>query len=695
VAAGDFIVGALTLAAIWGSALVTAAVVVRRRYRGSPAHVAATAGILVALTTVLLATVAPAAVGVLSRASASLIAVVVGVLAVAVVPARAGGGVEAAGAGPPPGALAGGGSHWPGRAAIALALVTATGTLALFLGRATEAFRSIDSVTFHLPNVARWLQTGSLWQIDQFIPFQAQGNYPHSGDFLLLSVVLPWSDDWAVRPFALALYAAMAVTVWALARELGAPGSAAVAAASASAAVPIALGAVVGGGYPDVVTYAGLAAAVTFGVRHHRTGARQDLVLAGVALGLAAGTKWYGLPMAAVVLVVGAAAAAIAGRRRPVALRDAALATGIAALTGGIWLVRNLALSGSPLFPQKVAIGGLTVFDAPPDPVRERVGFSVAHYLGDPDALRNFVLPGWRLGLGTVALLVAGGGVVLALTARRRPWRGHARLAAVLALLLGLVYLVTPYTALGFEGQPVGAYFNTRYAVPALIFALSAAALAARRSARAEALAVAALGLATLDGLRRLGAYRGLDGYRPATVLAAVALVGAAGLAALAWRRVRHRGDRGRWPVVAVAGAVLLVAGVAGRRLEQRYDDRRYRGIDPTIDWVRAHAPSGRNVGLTGDWDDNTAFPTLPYFGPRLGNRVAQIAPFERGLLTRYRSRGAFLRAVRRGRYDLVVVRDSPLRRRPPPALAWLRADAYEPVAGGGEATLLRAPRHR
>ena len=55
--------------------------------------------------------------------------------------------------------------------------------------RPREPSRDIDSLTFHLPNIGRWIQSGSIWRIDQFVPLQANGNYPHNGDLVFLSVV--------------------------------------------------------------------------------------------------------------------------------------------------------------------------------------------------------------------------------------------------------------------------------------------------------------------------------------------------------------------------------------------------------------------------------------------------------------------------------------------------------------------------
>ena len=64
---------------------------------------------------------------------------------------------------------------------------------------------AIDPLTHHLPNVARMGAQREPLAGGPFAPLLANGNYPHDGDVLFLSVVLPWSNDAFVRPFNLAM----------------------------------------------------------------------------------------------------------------------------------------------------------------------------------------------------------------------------------------------------------------------------------------------------------------------------------------------------------------------------------------------------------------------------------------------------------------------------------------------------------
>lgn len=130
---------------------------------------------------------------------------------------------------------------------------------------------AIDPLTHHLPNVAAWVRSGSFWQIDQFVPLLANGNYPHTGDVLFLSAVLPWSNDAFVRPLNLAWVALLGVCVYALCRELGAPRSSSVLFTAVLGSMPVTVLAASYGAMTDLPMLAALAAGLLFLARHFRT----------------------------------------------------------------------------------------------------------------------------------------------------------------------------------------------------------------------------------------------------------------------------------------------------------------------------------------------------------------------------------------------------------------------------------------
>jgi hypothetical protein len=99
--------------------------------------------------------------------------------------------------------------------------------------------------------------------------------------------------------------------------------------------------------------------------------------------------------------------------------------------------------------------------------------------------------------------------------------------------------------------------------------------------------------------------------------------------------------------------ALVLLAGA--HRIEQRINDGRYLGSDPAIDALLKAAPSGKRIGLASDWSVGGLTPIWPAFGTRIGNEVEYIGYFD-GFLRKYPTEALFQAALKRGRYDAIVV---------------------------------------
>ena len=236
------------------------------------------------------------------------------------------------------------------------------------------------------------------------------------------------------------------------------------------------------------------------------------------------------------------------------------------------------------------------------------------------------------------------------LARRRGPAASDPRVLVLAATAagLGLLYTVTPATALGLRGDPSLAHANTRYAVPALLIALPIAAWVAGRLPRVAGLLFeAALAAAALTG-----AYRGYEvaGLRDIALAAA----GLAALAAAAWLLWRLRARRAVLAAGAVAAALAGLA--AAHRIEGAINDGRYRGIDRAVDTLLRAAPGDQHIGLAADWSVGGLSPVWPAFGTRIGNDVEYVGEFVDGFLTPYRSQARFQEALRHGAFDLLVV---------------------------------------
>lgn len=668
---GEYLLGcAFAIGTLAACAYAATAIVGRRLpwLTGSPRVLAlAVAG----TAAVLAAHLVPAMLGVLSRSSAAVAALAIAGAASRLRPTRAT-HAPAGPAGPVPAGSREGPLSWPlvGASAAASVAMIAVATRA----QATGAVDHVDQLAVYLPDVARLIQRGSIWHNDQFVPLLANGNYPQNGVLLQLAAVLPWRQDAFVR-FAPYPFAGLSVVaLYALARETGAPRTTAWLAGVAFLSMPHVSYLIVQG-LADAIVLFGLATGTLFLLRASRSGMRSELVLAGAALGLAFGTKWYAAPAALIVVAAWLLQRMVRERalRRPVS--DAILVAGALAAAGGVWLVRNLAVTPSPIFPSAVRPFGVELFAAPANELTQRNGFSIGDYLGDRGVLVDAVLPAWWDAWGPFVPFVLAGAAA-ALLAGRRDSR-VVLLAAVAGACLA-AYVLTPNGAWGPEGAPQLVGPNARYALPAMVAAAALTASLGARSAGTRVAVELALALAVAIALAK-----SLFVVDVVTV-AAVAVVALAAALALA-RAPRPT----RAQALAVVAALAVTGVIGGRLLQERHAEGRYANHDAAAAYVLTTAPEGHRVGIAGLEVETSTSPVYPAFGPRLRNHVEYVGRFVDGLLRRHEDRRAFASALARGGFDLLIV----YRPADPAATAreeaWARGAGFERLAQDGRITLL------
>jgi hypothetical protein len=151
------------------------------------------------------------------------------------------------------------------------------------------------------------------------------------------------------------------------------------------------------------------------------------------------------------------------------------------------------------------------------------------------------------------------------------------------------------------------------------------------------------------------------------------------------WRR--------RWMRVSTAVLAVLVFAAAGDHLRRHADVNDYAGYDPVFAYID-QAPAGTRIGLAGLWSLQGVSPAFPAYGPRMRNKVRYVGQFVRGTLHEYGDRGKFQSALRRGRYDLLIIGTGFARELPPSKvrdIRWARSLGYRWAAGSSRLVLLRA----
>jgi len=482
--------------------------------------------------------------------------------------------------------------------------------------------RGFDSLWYHLPWAASFAQTGNIvslrfTDVEYLTPF-----YPATAEALHgLGIVLLGRDTLSPG-LNLVWLALVFLAAYCVGRPRG-TGAATMLGAALAMATSMMDYSQAGSAANDVVAVFFLLAAVAFLMNDREDPAA--LVLAAIAAGLAVGVK---LTVVGPVLglTIGVVAIAPRGDRR----RTAGLWLGPLLVAGGFWYARNLIAVGNPL--PWTSLGGLLPTPAPP--LQQSTGFSVAHYLTTGHFWSAFAQPALASGLGGWWWAVVAGAVIgpaLCLLQRRSgrnyeivgvSSRATVRMLGAVALFSLLAYLVTPETAAGPAGDPLGFAFNLRYLAPALTLSLVVLPLAPAFSAPAVratlTVALAAALVATVAEPQLWPA------HVPGAVLIAVAatlVVGA--LVALA--------RMARAPIaIALATVIALAGGAAGYGLQRHYLRGRY-AYQPGVSylapvWALFRTIHDARVGVVGTFGGFFAY---PLYGLDLSNRVQYVA--ERG----------------------------------------------------------------
>jgi hypothetical protein len=342
------------------------------------------------------------------------------------------------------------------------------------------------------------------------------------------------------------------------------------------------------------------------------------LAVAGLAIGLAAGTKVTALAMAA-ALSLAVLVLAPAGRR----WAAAAWWFVPALLAAGFWYLRNLVVAGNPL-PAVESLGPISL----PHPARLQIGrpdFSIAHYATDTGVWRHYFVPGLHDAFGALWPLVIGAAVVAALWGLLSGRDRVVRAVGAVVLFGFLAYLFTPLSAAGADGAPEAFGINLRYVYGAVLGGLVLVPLPRLFDGRRRQWWL----LGALLVVLLLSDRADTAAHDPARVFA-LALVVLAVLVPAALLLARRRGvGRG---LVAGGFAVLALAVVAiGYPLQRHYLDERFRNevaaesipgmhLDSAYRWARGLEDT--RIGLAGT---SAGFAQYGFYGTDLSNRVVYL----------------------------------------------------------------------
>lgn len=321
-----------------------------------------------------------------------------------------------------------------------------------------------DDLEYHLPNAAAWMRIHDLWHLPPANPGYFTNAYPSDGELLTNWVMAPFRGaelaTWPTLLFGVLLLLACAM----IASQIGRSASTGVLGGAAVLLAPFSWQTQVHSALTDWTSASGLLASVALILRGRSDPRLRWPLLAGMALGIAVGSK-----DTAAVPALGILLLTLWILPRKDRWRSTVVMLAPTMALAGVWFIRTGIQTGNPIYPEPVRVAGKTLL---PGGVSPLTSYS-ASLVHDFATMNTTVLHTWahliRTGIGPPAVLSA----LVVLVLRRPRQNPPITACTLLAIWIFVGYMATPYTG------PDAAFLvgsQTRYAIPALVLAATCAA---------------------------------------------------------------------------------------------------------------------------------------------------------------------------------------------------------------------------
>lgn len=552
-----------------------------------------------------------------------------------------------------------------------------------------------DTTWYHMPFSARFVQDASILPIHFTDPLRlAVWFYPQSYELINAGLMAVAQSDWLAPLFNLGWLAMALLAAWCVGRPYGVAPATLVAAALVLDS-GLLMETQAGEGRNDIMAYAFLATYVAFLVNGHQRLAprradeavedepernaplldRGPLILAGLAGGVAISVKLTMLAPIGAILV-GVILFSGRGRRWTTTWVTAAAM----AVTGAFWYIRAAVITGGNPTPQ-LSFGPLNLPTPDQMPIDPRPRFSVADYLFDLPIYRAWFFPELSNALGPLfpLILIAAfaASAYIAVRSRNR----ILQVLAAAALLTAIVYVFTPLTAAGPEGQPRGFFTNTRYLMPGLLLGLMLLPIAEPLRSTSRRTGITLGSIAAVYAITVLATPWWIMSYLLGAVVLTLALVWApAGLGYLRnTRRISRLG------LIGGLVAVLALLLVLGRGQQVQYSEQHYtdgklflQGGGPSEMFEMAREWQDKRIGVSGS--GAIFFSQYGLYGGDLSNHVQYVGvESDRGTYRLATTCERFREEINEGNFDYLVTtqytQDSPDAQNRYPVRAWIKDD--------------------
>ena len=529
-----------------------------------------------------------------------------------------------------------------------------------------------DTTWYHMPASARFVQEGSTNPLHFTDPLRlAVWFYPQSSELMHGALIALMKTDWLSPLFNMVFIGIALLACWCVGRPYGVG-----AATLVGGAIFLSSGVMIetqpGEGRNDILCFAFLIAFIAFLINGHqrrapKSGAVEDqpdpnaplldkgpLILAGIAAGIAISVK---VSMLAPIGVIFLGMILVSGRGRR--LVTTLYLGGSMLIVGGYWYVRAMIYTGGNPVP---AVSGGPLKLPQPDqmPLDPRPRFSVFHYIADLDIYRYWFFPRLDDAFGILfpLLLVMQASACFYLVFKSR--NKVVRVIAASALITAFVYLLTPLTAAGQEGEPRGFFTNTRYLLPGLLMAATLLPIARPlRSPEGRSRKVLIF-LTVVFAITVLTSPRWYPGSLPGAIFLTLAIVWVP--VGLTW--LKENRAIGKTTIIASVAALVVMAAVFGRTEQIGYAEKHYTrstlflqegGPQDAYDFTRNL--KDKRIALAGG--GQIYFGQYGFYGVDLTNHVEYIGKEgDNGSYRLFSGCKAFINKVNEGDFDYIITTD-------------------------------------
>jgi len=219
-----------------------------------------------------------------------------------------------------------------------------------------------DTIVYHLPFIANWLSTGSLFDIYYSAFASPLGNYPSNFELINFFYVLPFKSDYLVALINFPLFFVLFLSFKELLIEIGIKKKFASIFALAPFFMPVFLlqsSALLVDLFFSITFILG----VLFFLIHIKTKSNYYLILSGLSLGIFIGTKYLGLLYGLVIFLFFILFFIFRKIINKETLINKTLTLGLSTfLTGSFFYIRNIITNLNPVFPLNVDFLGFNIF---------------------------------------------------------------------------------------------------------------------------------------------------------------------------------------------------------------------------------------------------------------------------------------------------------------------------------------------